>query len=217
MARELLTRDDADPATLAAEAGYVKRIFKRIAPAVVWLTLLDGTTLGVTPEHEVYTEAQGWRYVSELETSSSLVDATGAPLTIVAIEVDPTPRPVYNLETSCGTYFAQGVWAHNCFAPGAWSHIGRHLVDNPRRAGAHGVFVAKTRGAAEGVIKQAHDLAGPLKGLEVTVPMGATVGRQLGNAAAVGYGRALTGIRLVFDQKGRIKNAYPVSVTGPWP
>ncbi|MCA9245257.1 MAG: hypothetical protein KDA32_14975, partial [Phycisphaerales bacterium] len=63
---------------------------------------------------EVYTEEQGWRYVSELETSSSLVDATGAPLTIVAIEIDPTPRPVYNLETSCGTYFAQGVWAHNC-------------------------------------------------------------------------------------------------------
>ncbi len=114
---EILTRDDADPATLAPEAGYVKRIFKRIAPAVVWLTLLDGTTIGVTPEHEVYTEAQGWRYVSELETSASLVDASGAPLTIVAIEIDPTPRPVYNLETSCGTYFAQGVWAHNCVVP----------------------------------------------------------------------------------------------------
>ncbi len=92
----------------------MKRIFKRIAPAVVWLTLLDGTTIGVAPEHEVYTEAQGWRYVSELETSSSLVDASGAPLTIVAIDIDPTPRAVYNLETSCGTYFAQGVWAHNC-------------------------------------------------------------------------------------------------------
>ncbi len=112
---QILTRDDADPATLAPEPGYVKHIFKRIAPAVVWLTLLDGTTIGVTPEHEVYTEAQGWRYVSELEASASLVDATGAPLTVVAIEVDPTPRAVYNLETSCGTYFAQGVWAHNCF------------------------------------------------------------------------------------------------------
>ncbi len=95
----------------------MKRVFKRIAPAVVWLTLLDGTTLGVTPEHEVYTEAQGWRHASELEASSSLVNASGAPLTIVAIDIDPTRRPVYNLETSCGTYFAQGVWA--------WKRLGR--------------------------------------------------------------------------------------------
>ena len=132
---EILTRDDADPATLAAEAGYVKRIFKRIAPAVIWLTLLDGTTIGVTPEHEVYTEEQGWRYVSELETSASLADASGAPLTIVAIEVDPTPRPVYNLETSCGTYFAQGVWAHNCnFAALGRRFLGRGVDSAKLRA-----------------------------------------------------------------------------------
>ncbi len=92
-------------------------LFGAMGGAVETPAAAHRTTMGVTPEHEVYTEAQGWRYVSELETSASLVDANGAPLTIVAIDIDPTRRPVYNLETSCGTYFAQGVWA--------WKRLGR--------------------------------------------------------------------------------------------
>ncbi|MCA9245258.1 MAG: hypothetical protein KDA32_14980 [Phycisphaerales bacterium] len=115
---------------------------------MIWLTLLDGTTIGISPEHEVYTEEQGWRYVSELEASSSLVDALGAPLTIVAIDIDPTPRPVYNLGTSCGTYFAQGMWAHNFTCTPFPKHKQKYLIKE-------WINIVFAEGHEAGVTKQA--------------------------------------------------------------
>jgi hypothetical protein len=94
--------------------GRVTRVFRDIAPAIVWLTLISGQTMGVTPDHEVWTAQSGWTTAGELTAGDTFAALDGQPVAIVDAVVDRRPRPIYNLEVDgTFTYFAEGVWVHN--------------------------------------------------------------------------------------------------------
>ncbi len=74
--------------------GRVTRIFRNLAPAILWLTLADGTVLGTTPGHEVWTHEDGWTFAGQLELGDTFTDHAGRPVALAAIEIDSTPTTV---------------------------------------------------------------------------------------------------------------------------
>jgi RHS repeat-associated protein len=92
----------------------VTRVFQRVAPVILWLTLGNGEVLGTTPGHLVWSNESGWVFADELTAGQTFADADGAPQSIIAIARDETPTETYNFEVAeTGTYFANGVWVHN--------------------------------------------------------------------------------------------------------
>ncbi|MCH8806243.1 MAG: Hint domain-containing protein [Planctomycetes bacterium] len=123
---EVITRPQGCP-DCPPVSGTVTRVFKSLAPAILWLTLAGGDVIGATPGHEVWTHQDGWGVARGLTVGDTFTDAAGNPVEIVDIHLDPTPTPVYNLEVDgTFTYFAQGVWVHNNSCPRILPFDGRH-------------------------------------------------------------------------------------------
>jgi len=124
---EILTRHQdrpGDPAT----PGRVTRVFGNLAPVILWLTLSTGNMVGTTPGHEVWTFESGWTFAAELQTGDTFMDAEGEGVSILNIQLDPTPTPVYNFEVDgTWTYFAEGAWVHNNSCGGEYLH---HIATN---------------------------------------------------------------------------------------
>jgi len=109
----ILTRSQDHPEE-PAKRGRVTRVFRNLAPVVLWLTLSTGEVMGTTPGHEVWTFEDGWTFAGELQVGEAFMDADGEPVTVLSIELDPTPTLVYNFEVDgTFTYFAHDVWVHN--------------------------------------------------------------------------------------------------------
>lgn len=99
---------------LPVKPGKVTRLYRSLAPVIMWLTLSNGEVLGTTPGHKVWTHDLGWGYASQLDAGDTFLGEDGLPVSIVAIDRDFTSTPVYNLEVDGEfTYFANGVWVHN--------------------------------------------------------------------------------------------------------
>jgi hypothetical protein len=93
------------------------------------VTLSDGTIIGVTDEHPLYTEEGGWRsinpkhtyeenhalLVNELSIGDKVLKNSGEYISIVSITHKNGPIQAYNLKGVKGynDYFADGVLAHN--------------------------------------------------------------------------------------------------------
>ncbi len=138
---EVITRDQDQPSQ-TAKVGQVTRVFRSIAPAIMWLSLANGAVLGATPGHEVWTHQDGWTLAERLEVGDTFADQQGAPVEIIDIRIDPGPTPVYNLEVDGAfTYFAEGVWVHNNSCP-----LGRKLLDR------HHALPKFLRGHADGYL-----------------------------------------------------------------
>jgi len=94
--------------------GRVTRLFRSVAPAILWITLSTGDTVGATPGHKVWTFEKGWTTAERLavgETFRTIDDKTAV---VIDLRLDPTPTPVYDLEVDgTFTYFVNGVWVHN--------------------------------------------------------------------------------------------------------
>ena len=98
--------------------AHVSAVFRRIAPAVLWLTFANGVVLGTTPGHEVWTHQDGWGYAVDVEIGDTFLDRDGRPVAITKITLDPTPTAVYNFEVRGSfTYFVNGLWVHNNSCP----------------------------------------------------------------------------------------------------
>ncbi|MCG8408818.1 MAG: hypothetical protein MI923_26730, partial [Phycisphaerales bacterium] len=111
---EVFSVDEHDPCG-PPKVGRVTQLFRRIAPAILWVELACGTALGTTPNHEVWTHQHGWIEASLLSPGDTFLDENDDPVTVKEIWIDPTPTPVYNFEVEgTATYYAQGVWVHNC-------------------------------------------------------------------------------------------------------
>ena len=112
----------------APQIGTVTRIFRSIAPAIVWISLANGSTLGITPGHEVWTVREGWTNAGLLRPGDAFLDATGASVEVTSVCHDPTPMEVYNLEVyGTFTYFAGGVWVHNLSACSVVGDATKHM------------------------------------------------------------------------------------------
>jgi hypothetical protein len=110
---EVLTRDQGCPDG-TPKPGRVTRVFRNVAPAILWLSLANGQVIGTTPGHEVWTQQGGWTFAAQLHVGDALTDEQGGAVLITAIDLEVRPTVVYNLEVDgTFTYFADGVWVHN--------------------------------------------------------------------------------------------------------
>lgn len=110
---EVITRSQDNPSE-APRVGKVTRIFRDLAPAILWLTLGTGELMGVTPDHEVWSHEVGWTAAKSLSAGDAFAGVDRLPTLIVEMRLDPTPTPVFNLEVKgTFTYFADRVWVHN--------------------------------------------------------------------------------------------------------
>lgn len=124
---EVLTRDQ-DDAHGAARAGRVTAVFRSVAPAILWVTLATGDTVGMTPGHEVWSWQDGWTMADELRPGDSFAGIDGEHVTVLHVIRDDTDSYVYNLEVDATfTYFVSGVWVHNNSCPARRDmYRGRH-------------------------------------------------------------------------------------------
>jgi hypothetical protein len=122
------TRHESQPEG-AIGWGTVTQTFCDSAPAIVWLTFDTGSVVGTTPDHEVWTREAGWTTAGEVYVGDTFAGRGSNGITITAVELDPSPSPVFNLEVAgTYTYFVRGVWVHNRSCP-------RPLATNRRHGG----------------------------------------------------------------------------------
>jgi|GEM_PF-2325036 len=92
------------------------------------VTLADGTVLGVTDEHPLYTD-QGWKAINPAHTAKEnptlkvkqlvvgdkVLKSSGAYIEIVSMDYKPGAVQAYNLKQVSGNndFYANGVLAHN--------------------------------------------------------------------------------------------------------
>jgi len=110
---EVMTCPQNEPGS-PPRPGRVTRVFRNLAPVMLWLSLSNGWEVGTTPGHEVWTCQDGWTSAGNLETGDLFIGSDGQPVEVLAIRIDPTPTLVYNFEVDgTFTYYAAGVWVHN--------------------------------------------------------------------------------------------------------
>ncbi len=110
---EVLTVSQAHPGAPPG-VGRVTTIFRDESPLILWMLIDPGELLGVTPAHEVWTYQDGWTVAGRLQVGDTFVGLDGNPRSVLAIFVDRTPTPVYNLEVDgTFTYFVHSIWVHN--------------------------------------------------------------------------------------------------------
>jgi Pretoxin HINT domain/HNH endonuclease len=92
----------------------------REARDVLWLTLERGdgvvSRMGVTSAHPLFVAGDGWTDAADIAPGDVVRDKDMAALTVLAVEVDPEPQIVHNLEVAdAATYFAGELeaWGHN--------------------------------------------------------------------------------------------------------
>jgi hypothetical protein len=110
---EVMTRDQDCPGE-SPKPGRVTRVFRNVAPAILWLSLANGQVVGTTLGHEVWTLQSGWKLAGQLAVGEDFIDQEGRPVRITGMVLEARPTAVYNLEVDGSfTYFADGVWVHN--------------------------------------------------------------------------------------------------------
>ncbi len=112
---EVLTRWEAN-ADDALCYRPVTEVSARLAPGVAYVTLDDGSEIGVTPEHLFWNATlKRWTRLHDCAVGDTLINIDGSTRRVIAIRFEATPTLVYNLEVDAThTYFAEGTWVHNC-------------------------------------------------------------------------------------------------------
>jgi hypothetical protein len=108
-----------------AQQCQVTETFERIAPFILRIACDNGSTIGLTPEHDIWTVQAGWTTAGNLRPGDHLACANGGFTAIEHITIDTTPTVVYNIAIDGSfTYYADGVWVHNCNS----CKVGRQLL-----------------------------------------------------------------------------------------
>ncbi|MCC6360094.1 MAG: Hint domain-containing protein, partial [Phycisphaerales bacterium] len=129
----VLSRHESDPAGRLIPRR-VSEVFQSSTSSVVWITLENGVTLGVTPEHPMWESSRAGLSACELLVGDRLTTNDGSSLAIVEVLIDATPVTVFNLEIAgTYTYFAEGAWVHNCKA--VWHHTVPNQILNKLHPG----------------------------------------------------------------------------------
>lgn len=109
----VLTRSEDDPCATPT-LGSITKIIHSVSPSVITLSFSDGTILGLTPRHEVWTSEHGWTCADRLRVGEHFASLSGSDISIVDIQSENKLTLVYNLEIDgTFTYFANGFWVHN--------------------------------------------------------------------------------------------------------
>ncbi|MCO6438073.1 MAG: hypothetical protein J5J06_13350 [Phycisphaerae bacterium] len=78
------------------------------------MTFDTGETLGVTPNHELWTYEDGWIDAAHVQPGDHLDHACGMAVAVVDRVYDPSPTFVYDLTVDgTWTFFAGELWVHN--------------------------------------------------------------------------------------------------------
>ncbi|MFC4500347.1 ricin-type beta-trefoil lectin domain protein [Streptomyces vulcanius] len=114
-----------DPGTDRRSGQRVTATFRHDAPHLNVVGFTDGTTVTSTPGHRVYTENQGWTFVSALRPGDAVRAADGPPRIVAGLRIQggDEARTVYDLtvgETHTFYVGTQGagsrdVLVHNCY------------------------------------------------------------------------------------------------------
>ncbi|MCO6438431.1 MAG: hypothetical protein J5J06_15180, partial [Phycisphaerae bacterium] len=115
---QVITRHEDWPGA-PATVGTVTAISARLThTGVLWLTFDTGETLGVTPNHELWTYEDGWIAAAHVQPGDHLEHACGMAVAVVDRVYDPSPTFVYDLTVDgTWTFFAGELWVHNCPEP----------------------------------------------------------------------------------------------------
>jgi RHS repeat-associated protein len=136
-----------DEATGVSGVFPVTALMGREARDVLWLTLERGdgvvSRMGVTSAHPLFVAGDGWTQAADIAPGDVVRDKDLAALTVLAVEVDPRPQIVHNLEVAgAATYFAGELeaWGHNGlgyyvikFASGA-KYVGKGCAQRMQRS-----------------------------------------------------------------------------------
>ncbi len=134
--------------------------------------MVGGDELLLTPDHPVWTEANGWVHADALGPDDSLVMAGGLPVRVTAVAPESGAVPVYNLAVEEGETFFVGesrTWVHNC-PPGVAAAIARHggrevdggyMFPNRRAARAAASEVAGDLGSTPATTRKSDFRGGP--------------------------------------------------------
>src|SRR5262249_16663448 len=97
------TRGDKEP---KPGRGKVSRLFSRIAPAVLDVSVGESEKITVTPDHEFWVMGEGWKSARELWVGAKLLTKSGKIVTVENIRRREGTFQVYNFEVSeAHTYF----------------------------------------------------------------------------------------------------------------
>jgi len=109
----VLSRNDHEPHGPLVYVP-VTEVHERFAPVVLRITVENGETLGITPEHVVWSTSRGWVFAGDLELGEAFSGRDGCQLGILAIKSDVIPQHTWNLRVDVTrTFFAGGLWVHN--------------------------------------------------------------------------------------------------------
>lgn len=98
------------------ETAEVIRTISRVAEKVY---KINGNLLTITGNHLVFSrrkdsKEKGFSAIEDLKVGDFLFSSKGKEVEILSIS-EGNKEEVFNIETSCGTYFANGIAVHNCY------------------------------------------------------------------------------------------------------
>jgi intein/homing endonuclease len=104
----------------------VKAVFANVIPELIRLRFDDGTTLGVTPDHEIWSNEQGWVQAETLVVGDTMLHESGLPKIVTEITTELERRLTYTLWIEgAHAFYANGVWVHNQVRRGVGSVLVR--------------------------------------------------------------------------------------------
>ncbi|HYD02255.1 MAG TPA: polymorphic toxin-type HINT domain-containing protein, partial [Phycisphaerales bacterium] len=87
----------------------------------------DGGQLSISAAHEVFTTVSGWGLAEDVRPGDIMLGERGQPRRIKAVAREYAPVRTYNLSVDGShTFYANGVWVHNCakFQP-SWKSVNK--------------------------------------------------------------------------------------------
>jgi hypothetical protein len=95
----------------------ITAIYHNQSTELLTVAFTDGSTISLTAAHEVFTAAGGWGLAEDVRPGDVMLDKQGDLRIVDRVERAYAPVRTYNLTVAGShTFFADGVWVHNCAA-----------------------------------------------------------------------------------------------------
>jgi hypothetical protein len=114
----------------------ITAIYHNQSTELLTVAFTDGSTISLTAAHEVYTATGGWGLAEDVRPGDVMLDKQGDLRIVDRVERAYAPVRTYNLTVAGShTFFADGVWVHNCgkrptsYVYGARAQRGGHPKD----------------------------------------------------------------------------------------
>ncbi len=102
----------------------ITAIYHNQSTELLTVAFTDGSTISLTAAHEVFTATGGWGLAEDVRPGDVMLDKQGDLRIVDRVERAYAPVRTYNLTVAGShTFFADGVWVHNCPADEMFSHF----------------------------------------------------------------------------------------------